>query len=240
MKPEEGQQKIGVNYSKLSDSKKADYNFLKKNLDDYPDNIQILDVGTGKDPFRDLTRRFENLVTLDFSPFETVKIVHDFNKGLPFEDNKFDCVILANTLEHSAKPGFLLKEISRVLKKRTGKIIGVVPFLLQIHQEPYDFYRYTRYGLEKLLKENGFDHITIEELGNPFFIYRNFQGFFFWNLLHTELHKNPLLNSLAMFTIKIIWFTQKCLLKILSPIYKKCKKDEKVVQGYGFIGQKTS
>jgi len=32
-----------------------------------------------------------------------------------------------------------------------------------VHEAPYDYFRYTRYGLEYLLNKNGFVHIEIKE-----------------------------------------------------------------------------
>lgn len=212
---------------KSSSGKLADFEYLKNSLESYHDDIRVLDIGVGKDPFRSLKNRFKKLTNLDLKPYETVNVVHDFNKGLPFEDNSFDCVILTNTLEHCPNPDFILSEISRVLK-RGGALIGTVPFLIQIHQEPYDFYRFTRFALEKLLVENNYGKVSVQELGSPFNVYQNFQGFFFWHLLNTRL------NAVLKFFIKIIWFGQRLLLKIASPIYKQCRQDKLMVQGYGF------
>lgn len=220
-----------------SEGKQNDYEFLKLRLKDLPDNVDILDIGTGKNPFRILTDRFKNLITLDSVAFEGIKVVHDFNKGLPFENQKFDCVILANTLEHSPKPAYLLKEIQRVLK-RGGVLIGTVPFLLHIHQEPYDFYRFTRFALENLLREAEFNEIEILELGSPFPIYQNFQSRFFGHLQNTILSKNRLINSLTKLVVKIIWKLQRIILKIMNPIYHKCRVDDLMVQSYGFSAKK--
>lgn len=222
---------------KWSSWRKENYIFLKDELSNYSNNVQILDVGVGKDPFRSLTHRFKNLLRMDVAPRDTVDIVHDFNKELPLENNRFDCIILTNTLEHSPNPNYLLKEISRVLKPG-GKIIGTVPFLIHIHQEPYDFYRFTRYILKKLFEDNNFTNTKIHEQGNPFHIYRSFQGLFFWHLLNTNFSKNNFLNYLVKLAIRAIWLGQRLILKLATPIYQKCKQDNLMVQGYGFTAIK--
>lgn len=50
----------------------------------------------------------------------------DLNKSLPFPDNSFDVVLLAEVLEHLPYPTITLGEINRVLKKN-GQFIGNVP-----------------------------------------------------------------------------------------------------------------
>ena len=50
----------------------------------------------------------------------------DLNQSLPFKDNSFDIVVMAEVLEHLPYPTITLSEISRVLKKN-GHFIGNVP-----------------------------------------------------------------------------------------------------------------
>ena len=42
----------------------------------------------------------------------------DLNQELPFEDGRFDCVILQEVIEHLQNPVLVIKEVHRVLKKR--------------------------------------------------------------------------------------------------------------------------
>jgi SAM-dependent methyltransferase/spore maturation protein CgeB len=53
---------------------------------------------------------------------------------LPFADNSFDTVILAEILEHLTHPGRVLKEVRRVLKAG-GKLIVSVPYGLLAHPD---------------------------------------------------------------------------------------------------------
>src|ERR1019366_570631 len=47
------------------------------------------------------------------------------------------------------------------LLKHGGIAIFTVPFTWQTHAEPYDYYRFTRFGLEKLFTDSGFQIISI-------------------------------------------------------------------------------
>ncbi len=86
---------------------------------------------------------------------------------LPFADRSFDSCINIVTLEHVPEPRAVLTELSRVLK-RNGRILIVAPQLWEVHQAPHDYFRFTRYGLEHLLSQAGFEAISIEPIGGFF------------------------------------------------------------------------
>ncbi len=80
---------------------------------------------------------------------------------LAFEDCSFDNALSLEVLEHLNNPPHILKEACRILKPG-GNIIITTPFMWWIHEPPYDYFRYTKYGLEYLLKQNGFENIKIQ------------------------------------------------------------------------------
>ena len=92
--------------------------------------------------------------------------------NLEFNDNSFDLVIMMEVLEHVKEPKKGLSEIYRVLS-HNGKLIMSTPFILGIHDEPYDYYRFTKYGLEYLLNDfkieiretNDFAHTILVLIG---------------------------------------------------------------------------
>lgn len=69
----------------------------------------------------------------------------------PIDSCSIDGVICTQVLEHVANPESLISEIERVLKPG-GKLILTVPFLWQQHEKPYDFTRFTSFGLRRLLE----------------------------------------------------------------------------------------
>ena len=98
-------------------------------------NKRVLDLG-GRDGT--LTKHFieKNNVTLadidenalEYAKknykVETMKV--DLNQSLPFKDNSFDVVVMAEVLEHLPYPNITLSEIKRVLKTN-GRFIGNLP-----------------------------------------------------------------------------------------------------------------
>jgi SAM-dependent methyltransferase len=130
---------------------------------------RLLDLGCGKVPFYGLYREYvSEAVCVDW-----IKSLHgidhvdaecDLTKDLPFADASFDAILLSDVLEHIPTPEHLWREMARLLKPG-GKLLLNVPFLYSLHEEPYDYYRYTKYALRRLAEITGFDIILIKELG---------------------------------------------------------------------------
>lgn len=70
-------------------------------------------------------------------------------------DNTYDSAICLEVLEHVTAPDMALKEINRILKKDAVFIISV-PHLSRLHEQPYDFFRFTNFGLATMLENSGF------------------------------------------------------------------------------------
>lgn len=117
----------------------------------------ILDLGCGIKPYKTLFPFVEKYVGFDVQPHPRVDVV-GFNWNLPFEDNEFDALISTQVLEHTAKIPETVAEIRRVVKPG-GLIYISVPLTFPEHGIPYDFYRFTRYGLREVFKD--FEIISI-------------------------------------------------------------------------------
>ena len=74
---------------------------------------------------------------------------------LPVMNASIDAVLLLEVLEHIESDSAVLSEANRVLK--VGGVLYIsVPFIYPQHDVPYDFRRWTQYGLRQVLETNGF------------------------------------------------------------------------------------
>lgn len=124
----------------------------------------VLDVGG--------TRKESHYRYLTLSPGTEVKtanlrgdvepdyVVDLENSPLPAPDGEFDAVLCFNLLEHVERYEKVVDEMRRVLKPG-GRLIGSVPFLVNVHPDPHDFQRFTGEKLERLLEKAGFREIEI-------------------------------------------------------------------------------
>jgi SAM-dependent methyltransferase len=87
--------------------------------------------------------------------------------ALPFRDAVFAASLNVVTLEHVREPGRVLEELARTLVPG-GKLLLIAPHEWEEHQQPHDYYRYTRYGLEYLLSRAGFGALDIRPVGGFF------------------------------------------------------------------------
>ena len=84
--------------------------------------------------------------------------------NMPLEDNSYDSVICFQVLEHVDDPLKLLTEANRVLKPN-GLAIFTVPQTNILHDAPYNYFNFTRHGLQTLFEKAGFSNIYIKPKG---------------------------------------------------------------------------
>lgn len=84
---------------------------------------------------------------------------------LPFADASFDGVLCLEVLEHVANPRAMLREVARVLKP-DGRAWLSMPFLYPLHDAPFDFQRYTEFGLRRELEAAGLHVVRLERKGH--------------------------------------------------------------------------
>ncbi len=87
---------------------------------------------------------------------------------LPYAAESVDSVLLFNLLEHVFHYTNVVRETHRVLKPG-GTLVGAVPFLVNYHPDPHDFWRYTTETLAQIFRAAGFSDIHIMPFGRgPF------------------------------------------------------------------------
>lgn len=124
----------------------------------------VLDIGCGEQPFeRDVLQHASWYVGIDWSnTLHDLKadVIANCNQPLPFLGGTFDHVLSFEVLEHLAEPDVMLREALRVLKRGGGLTLSM-PFQWWLHEAPWDYQRFTRYGLDYHLRKAGFEQIVI-------------------------------------------------------------------------------
>lgn len=86
-------------------------------------------------------------------------------KIIPFRSECFDSVLCVEVFERLFDCEKSLSEIQRVLKIG-GYLLLTTPFFWEEHEQPYDFGRYTEFGLRELLARHHFKILRYEKYGN--------------------------------------------------------------------------
>lgn len=123
----------------------------------------VLDIGCGNAPYGDLLpgwRRIGvNIDATDASP----EVVGD-GTCLPFRDGCADAVLCTQVMEHVRDPFRLVGELVRVLKPG-GVLILSGPMYWRLHEEPHDYWRFTRHGFLELARREGLEVLDLRDQG---------------------------------------------------------------------------
>ncbi|MES2953228.1 MAG: methyltransferase domain-containing protein [Patescibacteria group bacterium] len=165
---------------------------------------RTLDLGGGSGPY---TRFFPNRVGADIAPGPGVDYVVDAHDLSVFSDGEFSCVLSTEALEHMHDPARAISEIYRVLAPG-GTLILTTRFLFPLHDAPHDYFRFTRYGLEHLLRS--FGEVSIVEESNTL---ETFAVLFERVALETD--------TLWLKPLSIIWILLSKLFLMISPVITK-------------------
>lgn len=128
---------------------------------------RLIDIGCGIKPYKDF-----------LSPYVTEHVgvdhedtLHDKTNidifasayNIPEGDASFDSALCTEVLEHLEEPELAVRECYRLLKPG-GFAVYSVPFIWHLHEEPRDFYRFSKYGLKYLFEKVGFEIVEINSL----------------------------------------------------------------------------
>lgn len=147
---------------KLNSSRVHLEKFVRRAAVSVPQGSRLLDAGAGNCPYAHLfgTMTYE---TTDFGKVEKTygHLTYECDlASIPVESERYDLALLTQVLEHLPDPLAVLKELHRVL--RPGHRLWLSqPFYYEEHEQPYDFYRYTQFGLRHLLQTARF---RVEEM----------------------------------------------------------------------------
>lgn len=153
-------------YWRISLQNRAVYDHLAPFIEEYAHG-DVLDYGAGKLAWRDeLRRKGSSYFSLDvYDAHPELDLLHPGGAPYPLSANSYDTIFCSSVLEHSPDPLLLLKDMRRFLRD-PGTVILSAPFVYYLHGEPYDYWRFSKYGLEELAERSGFTVVKMEAYGS--------------------------------------------------------------------------
>lgn len=125
---------------------------------------KVLDVGAGS------VRRYQK-----FFKYDSYETLDTDTKNKPdwlasvldlslIPNESYDSIICTQVLEHVNQPIKALQEMHKKLKQG-GVLLLTIPQTNELHEEPHDYYRYTRFGISYLVQDAGFVLHLIDQRG---------------------------------------------------------------------------
>jgi len=124
---------------------------------------KVLDVGAGEFNRYSGYFKYTEFVRMDPRHTKHADVVGSAD-NIPLPDNSFDSVVCTQVFEHLEFPEKSAMEIYRVLKPG-GHLLVTVPQMNELHEEPFDFFRYTKFGLISLFGRAGFETVLVDQRG---------------------------------------------------------------------------
>jgi SAM-dependent methyltransferase len=131
-----------------------------------PPDGRLLDYGCADVPYRDFFATDADYVAADLvgNPHATLELNPDGT--VPEPDETFDAVLSTQVLEHVTDPGLYLAEAFRVLRPG-GRLLLSTHGTFVYHPDPDDYWRWTCAGLQRAVREAGFEVVHFEGIIGP-------------------------------------------------------------------------
>ena len=127
-----------------------------------PQKLTLADYGCGNKPYEPLFTPFvEQYIGLDLAYNTKADVVVDPAGIIDMPEESVGFVLSTQVLEHVEDPKAYLKEAHRILEKE-GKLILSTHGYWMFHPDPTDFWRWTSTGLQKIVREAGFEVVYFE------------------------------------------------------------------------------
>jgi SAM-dependent methyltransferase len=184
------------------------YSLLKTRVESFPFKGRVVDLGCGDSPYKEaILRSADEYVGVDHPGSKygrgQTQVIADLEGPFPFEDASFDTAVAFQILDDVPEPQAFLSECFRILRP-DGQIFLTAPFMWHLHEEPRDFFRFSRHGLQYLLGKCGFVDIQIEEIAG------------FWQTWFLKFNYHT--TRYAWGPIKYVWYIVWWLTQMIAPL----------------------
>ncbi|MBC7886428.1 MAG: class I SAM-dependent methyltransferase [Ferruginibacter sp.] len=188
----------------------------------------VLEIGAGGNHLKeDFKSMYGEWISLDYDLRSDSIDLRGDGQQLPFKNEMFDTIISIDVLEHVPNPEKFVAEMFRVIKPG-GTVILSTPFFFYLHEEPFDFFRFSKYGLRTIFERHGFKVIDVIPIAGVIAIIGLLISIFVTRVFRFS-------RLLLKFFLKINRLIQ---LKLLLPIDNRIDKKKKFAQGHFIIAKK--
>jgi SAM-dependent methyltransferase len=200
---------------------------------------RMLDFGCGTKPYQRFidVREYIGLEIKSDELHDSGSAADVFYDGntIPFGDDQFDSVFSSEVFEHVFNLEQILQELHRVLKPG-GNMVITLPFVWEEHSVPYDFARYTSFGITWLLEKNGFEIISSEKTTNYVeTIFQLWNSYIYQNIFPGNKYIKAVLTPFFIAPVTIIGILFSMILPAGKGFYHNnvivCKNLEKTFTG---------
>jgi len=157
---------------------------------------RLLDVGCEQKPYGVFLDPSVVHVGIDLFAGPKVDVIYD-GTHIPFPDHSFDAILCTQVMEHAEDAEQVRNEMLRVLKPG-GQLILTVPFIYCEHSAPYDFRRFSLYGVDQFFGKQ----LEIKELASQGAIGSTL-GVMFLNWYDTQMDRNKITRLLKGITLPL-------------------------------------
>jgi len=128
---------------------------------------RVLDVGSGSHPrYRGFFKNCSEYIKLDIEGVPDVDVIGSA-ENIPLPNESFDSIVSTQVIGDVYDLHKVFAEFYRVLKPG-GILFLTEGFSDELHDEPYDFWRFTEHSLRRLSEDAGFTVEMVEKRGGYF------------------------------------------------------------------------
>lgn len=189
----------------------------------------VLDLGCANSRY---ARHFPNRIGIDIIQGRGVDVVGDAHH-IPIKSSSFSVVLTTEMLEHVQNPQAVINEIERILKPG-GKVILTTRFLFPIHEAPFDFFRFTKYGLKHLFRH--WAHVEVKNDTKPF----EGLGVLFQRMaFQSDFRGSKMMTFICLLTAQMLRLCDALVKAQYGDYARRVSENEIITNGYHVVAVKS-
>lgn len=140
-----------------------------------PSGLSAVEIsGRGREPIG-----WKSFTSTEYPSFDLLQ---------PADIGRFDVVICEQVLEHVRDPWRAMRSLFDLCAPGGHVVVGT-PFMLRLHREPKDYWRFTPDGLREMAVAAGFESVAVGSWGNSWCTFANRRRWAVYRPVHRLLRR---------------------------------------------------